>query len=95
VLDFYRILLDIRHRDIVPLLKGIGGKTGRFRSEGSAIAVDWTLAGGAQLHLLANLSQEPASVGAQAAGAENIFSLGGVSGDSLAPWSVIWSISRA
>ncbi|TDK35711.1 malto-oligosyltrehalose trehalohydrolase [Rhizobium deserti] len=95
VLDFYKTLLDIRHRDIVPLLKGVGGKSGRFRSQGNAIAVDWLLAGGAQLHLLANLSQEPASVGAQAPGTENIFSLGGVSGDILAPWSVIWSISRA
>jgi 1,4-alpha-glucan branching enzyme/maltooligosyltrehalose trehalohydrolase len=95
VLDFYRTLLDLRHQRIVPLLKGVGGKSGNFRSEGSAIAVDWTLAGGAQLHLLANLSQEAASVGAQAAGAEQIFSLGAVTGDSLAPWSVIWSISRA
>ncbi|MCO5963678.1 malto-oligosyltrehalose trehalohydrolase [Sinorhizobium meliloti] len=94
-LDFYRTLLGIRHQWIVPLLKGVGGRSGTFRSHESAIAVDWTLAGGARLHLLANLSEKTALVGEQAHGAEQIFSLGSVNGDSLAPWSVIWSISQA
>ncbi len=94
-LEFYATLLAIRHRRIVPLLKGVGGHSGTFRSHGTATAVDWSLAGGTTLHLVANLSDETASVGARAHAAEEIFSLGSVSGDSLAPWSVVWSISQA
>lgn len=93
-LQFYRTLLAIRHQRIVPLLKGIGGQSGTFQCHGTAIAVDWRLAGGARLHLLANLCDETASVGERAKGAEEIFSVGSIIGGSLAPWSAIWSITR-
>jgi malto-oligosyltrehalose trehalohydrolase len=92
MLDFYKTLLEIRHRRIVPLLKGVGGRTGVFRTEGSAIAADWTLAGRAQLHLLANLTDQETSVAPQNGNAEQIFAYGSVHGSSLAPWSVVWSI---
>lgn len=75
--------------------KGIGGHSGTFQCYGTAIAVDWRLAGGATLHLLANLCDETAPVGERAKGAEEIFSLGSIIGGSLAPWSVIWSITQA
>ena len=92
MMDFYKTLLEIRHRRIVPLLKSVGGRAGLFRTEGSAIAVDWTLAGGVQLHLIANLTDQETSVTPQNGNAEQIFACGLVDGSSLAPWSVIWSI---
>jgi 1,4-alpha-glucan branching enzyme len=38
------------------------GGSGSFRRDGSVTAVEWTLAHGAKLHLLANLSDEPARI---------------------------------
>jgi 1,4-alpha-glucan branching enzyme/maltooligosyltrehalose trehalohydrolase len=94
MLVFYKTLLEIRHRRIVPLLKDVGGKTGVFRTAGSAIAVDWTLAGSVQLHLLANLTDQATSITSQNANTEQIFACGSINGSRLAPWSVVWSISK-
>lgn len=93
ILDFYRQLLGIRHTRIVPLLRDIGGNSGHYRVEGNAIAVDWTLAAGAKLHLRANLSANVARIDAPFPDAENIFSLGSLNGADMAPWSIFWSIS--
>jgi malto-oligosyltrehalose trehalohydrolase len=54
-LRFYRELLVLRARTIVPRLPGIGGQAGSYRVLGDkAVEVRWTLADGAQLTLLAN-----------------------------------------
>lgn len=95
VLDFYRTLLDLRHRRIVPLLKGAGAGNAVYHSAGSALAVDWTLAQNRRLHLRANLGNEAAPLVSQQDDGETIFRLGGSDGGNLAPWTVIWSISEA
>ncbi|MDR9760006.1 malto-oligosyltrehalose trehalohydrolase [Rhizobium redzepovicii] len=95
VLDFYRTLLDLRHRRIVPLLKGATGGSAVYRSAGHAIAVDWPLAEGRHLHLRANLGNKATALGSQQDGAETIFRLGGSDRGDLAPWAVIWSLSEA
>ncbi|OWV80699.1 malto-oligosyltrehalose trehalohydrolase [Rhizobium sp. R635] len=95
VLDFYRTLLDIRRRRIIPLLKGTGAGNAVYRAEGTAVAVDWTLAGDKRLHLRANLGNEAARLGLQREDGETIFRLGRSDDGELAPWTVIWSISEA
>ncbi|MBY5420396.1 malto-oligosyltrehalose trehalohydrolase (plasmid) [Rhizobium leguminosarum] len=95
VLGFYRTLLDLRHSRIVPLLKGAGAGNAVYRSAGSALAVDWTLAQNRRLHLHANLGAEAAPLVSQRSDGETIFRLGGSDGGNLVPWTVIWSISEA
>ncbi|WP_261326784.1 malto-oligosyltrehalose trehalohydrolase [Rhizobium leguminosarum] len=95
ILDFYRTLLDLRHRRIVPLLKGAGAGNAVYRSAGSALAVDWSLAQNRRLHLHANLGAEAAPLVSERDDGETIFRLGGSDGGNLAPWTVIWSISEA
>ncbi|WP_372353389.1 malto-oligosyltrehalose trehalohydrolase [Rhizobium sp. BT-175] len=95
VLGFYRTLLDLRRRRIVPLLKGAGVGNAAYRSAGSALAVDWTLAQNRRLHLRANLGSEAAPLASQQVDGESIFRLGGSDGGNLAPWTVIWSIGEA
>jgi 1,4-alpha-glucan branching enzyme/maltooligosyltrehalose trehalohydrolase len=92
-LDFYRTLLELRRRKIIPFLKGAGSAV--HRSAGSAIAVDWTLAGNRRLHLRANLGNEAAVLSEEQDEGETIFRLGHRDSDGLAPWTVIWSMSEA
>ncbi|PDT02803.1 malto-oligosyltrehalose trehalohydrolase [Rhizobium chutanense] len=94
MLDYYKTLLDLRHRRIVPLLKGAVGGSAVYRSAGNAIAVDWTLAESRRLHLRANLGNAAAPLlEPRQDDTETIFRLGGSGGDGLGPWTVIWSIS--
>jgi malto-oligosyltrehalose trehalohydrolase len=60
---FYRRLLDLRLREIVPRLRGIGGYAGAWRLLGSqALAVAWRLGDGAKLTLHANFAKEAQAV---------------------------------
>jgi malto-oligosyltrehalose trehalohydrolase len=93
MLSFYKSLLALRRERIVRMLRGVGTGCGSFRHDGRLVAVDWTLAGGAELHLLANLSDEPARISSPDLG-EQIFLLGSDSADTLSAWSVRSSISR-
>jgi malto-oligosyltrehalose trehalohydrolase len=64
LLAHYRELLAVRMREIVPRLSGAPGGAARYRAFGSTgLRVDWTLAGAAQLTLLANLSDSPVAAG--------------------------------
>jgi 1,4-alpha-glucan branching enzyme/maltooligosyltrehalose trehalohydrolase len=92
MLSFYKSLLALRRERIVPMLRGVGTGCGSFRHDGRLVAVDWTLAGGAELHLLANLSDEPARISSPDLG-EQIFLLDSDSADTLSAWSVRSSIS--
>ncbi|MBX5000774.1 malto-oligosyltrehalose trehalohydrolase [Rhizobium lentis] len=94
MLEFYRTLLGLRHRRIVPLLKGAGDGNAAYRSAGSTLAVDWVLAGDRRLHLDANLGNEAAALLSRRDEGETIFRLGGSDGGQLTPWTVIWSISK-
>ncbi|MBW9091960.1 malto-oligosyltrehalose trehalohydrolase [Rhizobium wenxiniae] len=94
MLAFYKSLLTMRHQRIVPLLQRMGAGNASFRHEGHRTAVDWTLAAGSTLHIVANLADQPATNPAPPAG-EQIFLLGSVKENMLAPWSVYSSISPA
>ncbi|MGO8140920.1 DUF3459 domain-containing protein, partial [Rhizobium leguminosarum] len=80
VLGFYRPLLDLRHRRIVPLLKGAGAGNAVYRSAGSALVVDWTLAQNRLLHLHTNLGAEAAPLVSHQDDGQTIFRLGGSDG---------------
>jgi malto-oligosyltrehalose trehalohydrolase len=55
-LGYYRQLLEVRHREIVPRVPGIGGAAGRtWRFGRGGLAVTWLTGEGAELALLANL----------------------------------------
>jgi maltooligosyltrehalose trehalohydrolase len=54
----YRALIDLRMREIAPRLDGVGGFAGSYRVLGPrAVRVEWRLAAGARLSLVANFSQ--------------------------------------
>jgi 1,4-alpha-glucan branching enzyme len=97
-LDFYRRVLAIRQRDIIPLIPEIRfGQCVKLESTG-ALAVDWGLSDGSTLHLIANLTDEPAPNVGRTAGRliyathPNIRAT--VTRNELAPWSVTWLLER-
>jgi maltooligosyltrehalose trehalohydrolase len=97
-LDFYRRVLATRQRDIIPLIPEIRfGACIKLESSG-ALAVDWGLSDGSTLHLIANLSDEPAPIVGRTAGRliyathPNIRAT--VTKAELAPWSVTWLLER-
>ncbi len=59
-LDYYQRLLALRRREIVPLVPQILSGACVAGQEDGALAVDWALAGGATLRLLANLTDRAA-----------------------------------
>jgi 1,4-alpha-glucan branching enzyme/maltooligosyltrehalose trehalohydrolase len=98
-LDHYRRLLTVRQRDIVPRIPQIRfGCCSKLESNG-AFAVDWVLADGSVLHLLANLTDHPVPVVGRAAG-RMVFAThpnirATLSKNELAPWSVTWLLEHA
>ncbi len=91
--DFYARALAVRRREIVPRLFGIGGHAGRYTVLGDeAIRVEWRLGDRSMLTLLANLSDKPIPLAGAAAG-RVIWQEGVASAESLAPWSVFFSLS--
>jgi maltooligosyltrehalose trehalohydrolase len=91
----YRELLKIRHREIVPRLKDIGGHSGSYQLLGEgAVSVQWTMGDGALLHLVANLTgQELRNFGRDIDPMSRwLWSTGAIREDSLDPWGVIWRI---
>jgi maltooligosyltrehalose trehalohydrolase len=87
--SFYRQLLSIRHREIVPRLKG--ARSGRYEILGAgAVSVRWFMGDGAQLTMTANLG--PANVTSPVAPVGRLLWQSAVGNVGLAPWKVIWSI---
>jgi maltooligosyltrehalose trehalohydrolase len=86
----YQALLTIRHREIVPLLKG--ARSGRYEvlKEG-AVSVLWQMGDGTRLHLVANLTPEPLIHGIAPAG-RRIWPAQIQNDFSIAAWGVLWSI---
>ena len=87
----YRTLLAIRHREIVPLLAIISGCGGYEVLGPGAVRVSWTASGREKLVLAANLNDEPVRL-PNHKGLRELFSLGNVTADELAPWAVIWAV---
>jgi maltooligosyltrehalose trehalohydrolase len=90
--DWYKMLLTIRHRDIVLRLPSIqhGGTYEVFSS--GAIAVQWHLQNGENLKLIANLTNTSSPCDAIAEG-HVIWREGERINQDLSPWFVEWSLS--
>jgi malto-oligosyltrehalose trehalohydrolase len=97
-LDLYHRLLMIRRAEIMPLIPEIRFGACSKLEAGAAFAVDWALAEGSVLHLIANLADEPARLVGRTAGRliyathPNIRQT--VTKNELAPWSVTWLLER-
>jgi malto-oligosyltrehalose trehalohydrolase len=91
-LAWYRSLLDLRTREIVPRLRGIGGNAGTWRLLApDAVAVTWRLGAGAQLALHANFAKEPRTLDEPPAG-RLLFSTAPVASGALPPLSAAFHL---
>jgi maltooligosyltrehalose trehalohydrolase len=87
---FYKQLLDLRHREIIPRLKGSKSICYEILGD-AALLVAWTLGDGATLTLCANLKSHPLHNFEIPAG-RRIWTEGALSPNGLGPWNVIWLI---
>lgn len=95
-LAFYRSLLRIRHRDIIPVLSSLNEGEAHCLSREPMLQVTWTGIDGTGLHLFANCSDNTANTGTLPQGRV----LFGPIPDgkhqaettTLAPWQVLWII---
>jgi len=98
-LERVRSLLALRAREIVPRLGGCTGETARYEArDGRAFRVIWRLDEGAQLTVVANLSERPIGELDWAIGGRVIWSEpAGLAMDptlgKLPPWSVAWILA--
>lgn len=91
-LSLVRRLIGIRKKEIVPRLAGAPGN-GRYELIGrKALRVWWTLAGGAELSLVANLSTEPLN-GINVWNGHHLWLEGFATGETLDAWSVVFNLS--
>ncbi len=93
-----RELLALRARHVAPRLAGMP-PSGAFECvEPGALAVHWTLGDGARLHLVANLADSPGSLPLPPGSvlyASDPLPAGVLTGNVLAPWSVVWTLEPA
>lgn len=93
-LRLYRRLVRLRKEQIIPRLHDIGGNAGTWRRMGEgAIEVKWTLGDGSPLTLIANLSPEPVD-GVELWAEDHLWLEGFATGNTLAPWSVMFRLGR-
>lgn len=93
VLALVRELLTIRRRSIVPHLAGMSARGAQRTLLGErGIAVEWELAGGGQLSLLANLGDHRLAGDLAPPPGDLLYATPGAAGD---PWTVRWSLSMA
>jgi maltooligosyltrehalose trehalohydrolase len=92
-LAFYRELLVVRRREIVPRLKEIAGNSASYQVLGKgSVSVRWTMGDGSRLSLVANLSGERLS--SVASQGRRLWSVGSTGESSLGPWGVVWSLDE-
>ena len=98
-IDFHRTLLDVRSREIMPLLSGEPVPETRWALLGeTALEATWTFPEQRVLRLIANLGAEPVPHGGpQPDWGRAIYGLGpgGPAWTELLPWSVYWYVSEA
>jgi malto-oligosyltrehalose trehalohydrolase len=94
--DYYKGLLAIRRREIVPRLDGLRGDAARYDVAGlGVLSVKWRLSDGAQLELIANLTGAVAET-PPGAGGRVLFATGATdAGARLDPWSVRWLLGAS
>jgi 1,4-alpha-glucan branching enzyme/maltooligosyltrehalose trehalohydrolase len=98
-LDYYRNLLALRNRHIVPRLPDMGGGAEAELVGASGLVVRWLLGDGARLTLLANLGDAPVEGALDFAGTGFFLSQSNLP-DSYAtgcmpPWSAAWFIKES
>lgn len=91
MIAFYRNILAVRHKVIVPLLATGSAAPASYEANSEALSILWDF-GAKHLNLMANLSDNAVSF--NAAG-DMIFQFGSISGGKAGPWSVLWSVSDA
>ena len=92
-LEFHRQLLSLRQREIAPLVSRIVSGSGRWRELGTqGLEVRWRLIDGAELALLANLSDTP--LDAAPGGGRRLYATHNAGG-ALPPWYVAWHLGPA
>jgi 1,4-alpha-glucan branching enzyme/maltooligosyltrehalose trehalohydrolase len=95
-LDFYRSLLDIRAREIVPRLQALRGNAAAFATAGTGgLQAHWTLTDGSRLTLWANLAGQPADARFEPATGRLLFATHPDAADgsgALPAWSVTWRL---
>jgi malto-oligosyltrehalose trehalohydrolase len=101
-LDFYRTLLKLRHREIVPRLAGIPGNSNSQTQLGErGLRIDWRLGDGSTLTVLANLGERPLPVDSDTLpSGDPIYAhppgwLVCSGSDILRPWCVAWFLREA
>lgn len=92
-LDFYRQLLRIRHKEIVPLLQAAECYKGSFETLGErGLLVNWQFSSDVRLRLVTNLGSEVLT--AERPAGRVIFSTpsaeAALAEGALPPWSVLW-----
>ncbi|MFK0335362.1 malto-oligosyltrehalose trehalohydrolase [Rhizobium sp. NPDC090275] len=89
MLDTYRELIALRHREIVPHLDAC--HTEYARTSGHIVEVCWSLGIDRRLLLVANLSSEVQRQQGVPAG-RSIWSTGSIDTRAIGAWSVVWTI---
>jgi len=96
-LNFYRELLSIRREVILPLLKNATGGSASFKIiDKNCVTVNWKLANGTTLSLLANLGKENVS-GIHRPSGDVIYSSQSMNPSpqiEMSPWQVAWYLAR-
>jgi malto-oligosyltrehalose trehalohydrolase len=89
MIEFYKELLLLRHRAIVPRLKLLKGGGGRHDRDVAHVKVEWPLGDGAWLRLAANLTSSAVPNSSWRTGGV-LYALGDLGQADLAPWTVGW-----
>jgi maltooligosyltrehalose trehalohydrolase len=95
-LSLTRRLLDVRHRQVIPLLGEERRAFGRWQAIGErGLRVSWLLSGDAELSLFANLGDLPMA-GLAFPQTNPFYSSPGLNAaqDALAPWSLAWFLTK-
>ena len=97
-LSFHRSLLQIREKDIIPLLAGETVPRARWTALGErALRADWTFPGERVLRLVANLGAESVRHGDSVSGWGRCLygpGLATAGAEELPPWSVAWYLQE-
>jgi malto-oligosyltrehalose trehalohydrolase len=98
MLDHYRRLIALRHREIAPRIPEVRSGTCLKIAGDGAFTVDYLLADGSILHLITNLSERVVATKQRPAG-RLIFAThpnirAAVQREELEPWSVTWLLER-
>ena len=90
--DWYRSLIAVRKREVIPYLGGASGGIAKYRvTAEQCIEVQWSLADNRTLYLSANLHSTPVLMADSLPGMV-IWKEGVVEDKEMGPWSVIWRV---